>query len=78
MELEFKVMNKKAPSLFFEERRIPFFSKGRQRVFKLPNFSSSAEEKFTPLYLKRGAFDFSYLVFSTMLKGGAKRETRNL
>ena len=66
--------NLKSSSLFFEGRRIPFFSKGRRRVFKLPNFSSLAEEKFSPLYLKRGAFDFSYLVFSTMLKGGAKRE----
>ena len=55
--------NLKSSSLFFEGRRIPFFSKRRRRIFKLPNFSSLAEEKFSPLYLKRGAFDVSYFVF---------------
>ncbi len=27
----------------------------RNKVFKLPNFSSLTEEKFSPLFLKRGA-----------------------
>ena len=59
------------PILIGIEKRRRAFDLG---AFKLPNFSSLAEEKFSPLYQKRGAFDFSYLVFSATLYPDSYRE----